>query len=437
LSSYWVGIPPKRKSYYLRFQEKGKKNSTWVSLDTTNEKEAKVRAKLKFDAYHDGRHAALRATAGRNDFPTIGTLCDLYKANATVSDPGHPINSLLRIICIARGCTKEQARALRSDILTDDLVYQFRTNHRAACKQEGRPVSKIGVNSRLTAARSMFTEPKLFYPGETLPDLQGFKDAHGERNASEEAGFEPFEPGLIERMDKAAWLLRELQPDMLRGYVLVRNFGLRTIEVQKAVGAWFTASPLLDDPSRVLLVVRNRARNARRGTAETRIKNGRARFIVVPPEFRDLFAGFEPEQHVLLPTATAPARQRFIQRTLSAWVRQFIPDRVGSTYELRKHAGSEVLTRSGKIAEAAAFLGDSVATAEKWYAKWLKEVGAAVGEVVEAPKGTLQLHNAAVELLALLDAGVTGEALESSKARLRAAIAPGQTPPAFPQQLAA
>ncbi len=423
LSSYWVGIPSGRRSYYLRFQEKGKSNSTWISLDTTSAPEANRRAKLKFDAFHAGRHDALKATSGRNDFPKIGELCDLYKVNATVADKNHPVNSLLRIVMIARGCTKEQARELRSDILTEDLIYQFRSNHRAACKQAGEEISKIGVNSRITNARSVFTEPKLFFPGLTLPDLTGFREAKGEKNAGEEAGFEPLPAGLIERMDAAAHLLRELQPDMLRGYVLVRNFGLRTIEVQKAIGSWFTSEPTADDPGRVVLTVRNRARNPRSGETGSKVKNGRVRFIVVPPEFRELFAGFQSEEFIIMPKGTVGARERFIQRTLSAWFRQFIPDRVGSTYELRKHAGSEVLTRTGKIAEAAAFLGDSMATAEKWYAKWLKVVDAAGPAAIEAPKGTLPLHNAAVELLALLDAGVNGETLVGAKDRLRVLVA--------------
>lgn len=61
-------------------------------------------------------------------------------------------------------------------------------------------------------------------------------------------------------------------------------------------------------------------------------------------------------------------------RCLNAWLGEYLPDRQKKLHELRKHSGSEVLTQSGNIVAAAAFLRDSIKTTEKHYASFLKPV---------------------------------------------------------------
>lgn len=409
--TYWVGLRAgKSKSYYVRFKEPGKKWPTWISLDTTSMAEARTRAKREFDAAMNRRHDQLRPTAMKNSFATLGEISEAYTAAADVDRPGSRAGALIRVVEIATGSSRQAVLDMRADVLTAELVASYRVSARRLTK------SKYAINSRLIQAKSVFADTKTTMPALTLPDLTAFRTAQGERNAAEDVGFVPFSPEVLPAMERAAEAVRESQPDLYRAFILFRNFGLRLIEARHVRGSWFETRTI-EGRQRHVLTIR------RRDSEGFTVKNRVERFLIVPDDLWPIFADIAPEDFAIMPRATPGQRQRFTDRTMSDWVRQFIPDRQKSTYELRKNAGSEVLTRTGSLSEAAKFLGDSEATAAKWYAAFLNAVHAAGTAPVEAASSQTRLVAAASELLALLDARVNGDTLQAAKDRLRSLIA--------------
>ena len=77
----------------------------------------------------------------------------------------------------------------------------------------------------------------------------------------------------------------------------------------------------------------------------------------------------------IIPLPTPFLRHNFMLRNFNAWVRQFLPDRKGAAYDLRKQAGSEWLEHTGKISLVQHLLGhSSPVTTGKWYATWERQV---------------------------------------------------------------
>jgi hypothetical protein len=73
----------------------------------------------------------------------------------------------------------------------------------------------------------------------------------------------------------------------------------------------------------------------------------------------------------LIPQTSSHDTQK-LQREVSRWIREFIPDRNKTLHELRKEFGSQVLKRTGSIGAAAEALGDTVETARAYYLTQLR-----------------------------------------------------------------
>ena len=105
-------------------------------------------------------------------------------------------------------------------------------------------------------------------------------------------------------------------------------------------------------------------------------KNG---IIPVRPErlarWRKALCAEKKKHGYVFDFASDTKRKDFVERTVSQWVAQFLPDREKKLHELRKQAGSEVATKEG-IYAAARFLRDTVIVAERHYASLLKQVSA-------------------------------------------------------------
>lgn len=414
LSTYRIRIPKGRSSYYLVFRKKGATSDTWITLDTKSKPEALVRGKAKFVAYQEGRHEALRATAGTNNWPTLEEIFKSFETHTSVKNPRNVVNSTLRIVEIAFDISRADALQKRADIFAPELVAKYRENSIALARENEVSFNKVSFNARLLHAKSLFTDIPRLYPGLKLPDVTKFRLAKGEKKASVDAGFVPLPPGTIERMETAAEACRDSTPQIRRAFLIFRYFGLRPIEAEALRGGWFEHSD-----GKMYLAIRNRPSEG------FEIKNAIEHFIEVPEFLRAEFEGLDPDAFYIQPEMTANLRHRFVGRTVSDWVRQFIPGRQKTTYELRKLAGSEVYMRDG-VEAAKYFLGHSdIQTTQKWYAAWLRRVGAAGSRAIPVSAPMMELQTAAAELLDVLDGGVTGQPLRDAKAKLRDILAGG------------
>lgn len=362
LKSYRVVIPAGRKSYYLIYRPGRGKPEIWTTLDTLNESQAKSVAKLKWSAICDEQWDALRSTKKRQEAcASIGAACDAYEIHSHVKHPKHAVSALLRIVMAATGMDRDAARAARLDRLTGDLVEQYL----AARSREG--ASPYGVNTQLAAAKAVFRNPGRHLPGIKIPAVVAqFRSAHGMDNVRDGlTGFVPIPPDLIERMDTAADSHRADSPDVWKCYVLMRRCGMRPIEVWQARTHWLER----DASGRATLALRDRPDEG------FVLKNSVARFIGLDDTQASVFAG-DPGAFVICPGASLTARQNFVQRVFSSWVRQFLPSRRSSAYELRRLSGSEVMERDG-IEAARYFLGHTdIQTTQRWYVAWTKRVEA-------------------------------------------------------------
>ena len=409
--TYRVAIPKGRASYYLMFYPGRGKNERMLSLDTTSLPEAKKRARLKFDAEMDGRLDALQQTAARQTAPTLETIFELYRTHSTTADPSDAILALARMVEITLGITRDQVLEQRVTILTEQLVDDFLAAGRAAAKRDGRVYRPFGANSRLASAKSLFANPRIFRHL-AMPDLNGFRHAKGERKAGVDLGFRPFAAGEIEAMDAAAAEARAEHPMIWRAYMLFRHFGLRPIEAAHVRGSWF--EPLA---GRIHLAIRDRPEEG------FTIKNSVPHFIAVPEHLLEVFGGVAKDEFLIAPATTPGQREKWLKRDFSQWVRRWVPDRLKSTYELRKHAGSEVYSRAG-VEAARYFLGHTdIQTTTKWYAAWLKSVDAAGPTAPAAPDPLV------VAAHGLLAAIAEGGDIPTAAATLRAILPPPEKRP--------
>jgi len=92
-----------------------------------------------------------------------------------------------------------------------------------------------------------------------------------------------------------------------------------------------------------------------------------------------LVAGREGDGYIVVPAdelrRAGGNAHTLIYRTLSALVRPHVhPEARKTTYELRKLAGSAILTETDSLEAAAAFLGNSPEVCRKNYARFLGSI---------------------------------------------------------------
>lgn len=159
-------------------------------------------------------------------------------------------------------------------------------------------------------------------------------------------------------------------PEVALAVELARYCALTSKELEQVSWHWLTADTngnyILDIRPRPAcaghpaFVAKNNAKYGRIPTAAAAVERWRA---ISKPR--------NPTDYIILPRASPTARQDLIKRTANAWLKPYLPDRVKKLHELRKQAGSDVLTRTGSIKRAADFIRDTTATAERHYTSLL------------------------------------------------------------------
>ena len=357
-------------NYYVRFEHRGRPYLR--STGTPVMAAAKVKAKRILDSItqSDG-HEAERLKL-KNDYASLHEIVERYKKQApgvaevgpkTVIGNVSALRSIVRTV-LGDGDADHLER-VKASVLTGELLDAYKMKRRLAVGVGFADVerAKRSANSTLTQARALFSKAAMpIYEGLKLPDLAKFKGV-AKFGLQESVGFRPIPAAVLTAMEKAAReTLRAESPAMYLGYLMAIRLGMRDCEMVAARWDW-----LEEWPTGTQMAILTRADFAPKG-AEGRVPVSGE----VLAEMRALGGPVERGSGFILPGATATARNEAIYRGLSAWVRGFLPDRVKSVHELRKHAGSIVVTQTQSIVQAQRFLRHrSVATTERHYATLL------------------------------------------------------------------
>lgn len=354
-------------NYYVRFEHRGRKYLR--STGTPVMAAAKVKAKQIVDSVKTGDGKEAERLKLKNDYASVQEILDRYKARAAVVvDIGgktvvcnlSALRSIYKVV-MGQGVNLDQVKA---STLTAELLESFKLKRREAASGFAETErTKRSANSTITQARSLFSKAALtLYKDLKLPDLAGFKGVK-KFGLQQNTAYRPIPSPVITAMEKAAHEeLRVENPTMYLGYLMAIRLGMRDCEIVEARWEWLEEWPT--GPQMAILV---RDYFAPKG-AEGRVPVSDE----VLAELQALGTVPRVPQGHILPATSPSARADLIYRGLSTWVRKFLPDRQKSVHELRKHAGSIVVTQTKSLVHAQRFLRHrSVATTERHYATLL------------------------------------------------------------------
>jgi hypothetical protein len=152
---------------------------------------------------------------------------------------------------------------------------------------------------------------------------------------------------------------------------------LMVIKARPAIPAMVDASGKVIVSAVPAFTTKRNAKNRRLGVSKDRVERWRKAAIspvCLAKEAKKTRTAGAPGY--IVPGFNHADREETVQREASEWVAGFLPDRTKTLHELRKQGGSEILKKYGLNA-AADWLGDSIATAKKFYL--VREVVAALG----------------------------------------------------------
>lgn len=303
----------------------------------------------------------------RTAYPKLGTLLDRFEPDPgdMKADTKWKVKSALRLIVREVTGAADPAE-LCCDILTKELADKFldgrvaKARHAAGANEVTTQRARVTANSTLKQARGIVTPRacEKFYADLKLPDFSGFRSAELKRVRSGFYEYRRIPASVMDAIDRDAERIKHEDPLVYRAFVLERYLGLRPSEVVNARWSWIDRRDGQD-----VFVIELRP--------DFVPKNGKARNIPIEPGVKAMLAEMQatahPEAYIIeLPFLTD--RKNVLKYDVNKWLRHFLPasSREKCSYNLRKQAGSEINDRYG-IAVAAAYLGDTIAVAQKHY----------------------------------------------------------------------
>jgi hypothetical protein len=307
--------------------------------------------------------AARNGLTVQNEFAALTAIEERYKPEARDVDPvtaKRNLNSLKLVI--REGAGVEWANGTALLLANADAIKNFQKRRLKAVADEDLETQEsaaVTINSTVTMAKAVVAKKHMdLFKGLSLPNLTEFREC-SRLKVDADMSFVPFAPGMIERIE--AEMLSQPRNVFLTCLLMLR-LGMRNKDVQFAKWEWFKRWPTSEG---VIGMVEIRRR------PYYKPKNRSVRAIQLDAKLVAELAPYwgADDEWVI----DAPDRHKPTHREINDWLRTIIPDRTKCAYELRKHAGSMVWTEHGAEA-AAAFLGDTVNTAEKYYAKYLRPI---------------------------------------------------------------
>lgn len=354
--------------WHVRFEINGR--GILRSLDTTDEAAAKIKGKAIIEAELAGDQTKSRELKARSDYSTLRQIADLY-VEKFGTDPRrrrtalNNVGALRKIVAAATGLPLERARA---SILDGELIRKFEASQEARIRkdangylvQQSELEIRTSTQSWVKQARSIFRQATLsWFEGLALPDLTGFK-SQGVK-APDRPRPEPLDERVIAQVNAAAPELARTQPAVYIAHLLFKYLGMRNSEIKHARRSW-----IIRDPKGFpKLGVIYRPLEGFKPKAKTE------RWIPMSPvilaELEKYWAP-SPDGDYLVPAPNKTERDDIVDDQHNAWCGKWIKDRTKVAYELRRHAGSLIYTKTGKIEHVQKFLGHAgIKTTMEWY----------------------------------------------------------------------
>jgi len=346
---YKIGNSPHWRLYFRHPQKRERQR---ISLGTSDSEIAKTKAKAILSETIQKGLAVLKTYARRDTAPRVGKAVDHYLQVSKCLSKKANANCLLRILRVAKElASKDEVRDLPLTVLTDKLVGDYVRKAK---------VGEYSKRSCLASARCMFVRLQDWHDFK-LPDLSGFLKASSKTGIkSPSNSFKHIPKDVLAAMERDS---RDKGGAYRRAFILCRYLGVTPKEVSFARKAW-----LEERGGRTLLCIRERSQE------NFTLKTGalRERDIILAPWMAE---ELNTADDYIVSRRTPYLRLSFMLRQFNDWVREFVPDRKGAAYELRKQAGSDWLESLGKISLVSHLLGHSTPqTTARWYATWERAV---------------------------------------------------------------
>jgi hypothetical protein len=344
-----IGNSPHWRLYFRHPQDRQRQR---ISLGTPDRKVAETKSKNILSEALESGLKTLKTHARRETSPRVGKAVDHYLQVSKCLSKKVNANCLLRVLRVAKELvSKDEARDLPLTALTDKLVGDYVRK------------AKIGEYSKrscLASARCVFVRLQDWHDFQ-LPDLSGFLAASSKTGIkSPSNSFKHIPKDVLAQMETDS---RAKGGAYRRAFILCRYLGVTPKEVSFARKSW-----LEERGGKTLLCLRERSEE------NFTLKTGalRERDIVLAPWMAE---ELRTADDYIVSGHTPYLRLSFMLRQFNDWVREYIPDRKGAAYELRKQAGSDWLESLGKISLVSHLLGHSTPqTTAKWYATWERAV---------------------------------------------------------------
>lgn len=353
------------------------------NLGTLDIAPAKIKARRIIEAAWRGDGSEeLKLRAG---YSSVEEILERYRPLPQLVSPDVATKNraALRLL-VKEGANVDAKVATAGVFASGDIVRNFQKGRMEAVRNEDYDVQQrtaVTINSTVRQALSVFAKEHMeLYAGLSLPDLTKLR-AVPAVPVDRDYSFVPFPAGVIERIEAE---LPNQSRNVQLACLLMLRLGMRNKEVEHAKWEWFSRWVTGAGEKVGQVSIERRP--------YFRVKNNSVRTIGFETELLgelEPFWGAPDEWVINAPTATD--RYDVTHYGINEWLRPMMPDRTKCAYELRKHAGSVILTRpeseGGGLAAAARFLGDTIQTTEKHYARFLKRVHA-----VRAAEVRGQLH---------------------------------------------
>jgi hypothetical protein len=361
-------------NYYSQFAVSGKRIIRRLPGPTQKEALAELeQRRRKYDAVRNG-FVPMPVLDKPVKLATIGEIIGAYRKMA--ADRNHPRPETVTVNCnallhlVKKGASLDEAGAERESakVLTDDLLERYASAMNAGKEGAARVSADRSIMSRIRAARSVFVLPHKL-KGCRLPPLKHFL----KRNPVQEVAVQYTMPGadvcaatikagrelgnIEHRTSNTEHRSEEECQALARVWVLVYDLGLRAEEAAAAHGGWIIQQTDADGRVWRLMEIRDRPEENFQGKS-SRSRATRRRYIPIP-EAVAVFLMEHPAPWV--PGSTVAAREQFVKRNFSAWLRGVHPYWEGqqkSAHELRKLRGCYWAKEFG-LSQAHAWLGHS------------------------------------------------------------------------------
>lgn len=331
-------------SYYVHFRHRGKRYLR--SMDTREKAVAEQRARQLYKQVSEERWDVVDQLRMRREYCSLGAVLERYEAAALAREATVAANmgALKIVVREVLGLDKKfDVQSVGVDVVNADLARKFQQQRleKAGKDHHARLRAGITINSTLRQARSVFGGRALDrYLDLKLGDVGGFKDVPALDEP--DVNFKPIEETRLAEMAAAVIELQRQRPVLYLVHLHFSRLLMRNSEIEAARKEW-----LVKRGNYWGYDIIRREITTEKGERIVYAPKGKERFVAMSDDVYQEICLHHDKDGWIIPARHKTERHDLIYKAHSKWVKQFIPGRSKTSYELRKHGGSLVAQRDG------------------------------------------------------------------------------------------